>query len=636
MTTKPPRENSRRLMLLARFAAVTLCLAAGFVVARALMPPAPPRRITITKPQGEAAPAAPRAAAADTREGTLIAEWEQMRAQHGNGGAEFPRFYAEVMEIKDSFRRRAFRAALLAEWAATDPQAGIAFLREKDRSQVVQLMREWLQLDPQAAVNGLLSGGKQKNNDWYQLLPEIARLAPTRLAEVVSQAEGQVSGGNATAENAFAILVSKDLESARVAAESVTGPFRGQALAGVAKAWAETDGAAALAWAQALPPGEARDVALKGVLVGWAKSDPVAALAKIDLVPPDAQRMLYASDVGAKVLREAAKKDWDGTLRWLREHPGKLGSDSLGGLEGTISQRLEEDPAGTLRAIQESELPGLHNALSKSMLNEGYAQRDAIWKWLEEQPPSGFTKSVRSMLLDAMGWKEPDAALAYLEKLPDSPENLALLEQGARSMIFQGGAQKDNVSRRKNNVEELLAKASGKLRPFLIEAGLIRPIIRSASDPAKWVARLNELPPERRVNGIGGLARGWAANDPQGATQWALSIEEPQQRMQAIGAATSSWATADRYETAEWINSLPAGADRDTAAVSLVGALGQSEPETAWTWALSMQTPQQRQNALQLAVTMLQKKDPAFARQMVLGAHLPAAESKALLQHFGQ
>src|SRR4029434_8687421 len=159
------------------------------------------------------------------------------------------------------------------------------------------------------------------------------------------------------------------------------GVLRGQALAGVAKGWAESDGAAALAWAQALPEGEARDAALKGALIvlakegaksagaaalagaqalpegeardaalkgaliGWAKYDPGAALSHLDLVPPGAEEMYYASDVGAQVLSAAAKRDWDGTVAWLRDHPGKLGRSSLDGLQNALSQRLNADPA---------------------------------------------------------------------------------------------------------------------------------------------------------------------------------------------------------------------------------------------------------------------------------------------------
>jgi hypothetical protein len=180
--------------------------------------------------------------------------------------------------------------------------------------------------------------------------------------------------------------------------------------------------------------------------------------------------------------------------------------------------------------------------------------------------------------------------------------------------------------------EELLAKASPKMRPYLLETGFAYMLQRnSGDDPQKWLGRVGELPQEQRANAAGGLARSWAGIDPQSATQWALTLKDPEQRNQAIANAVGTWSANQGREAAEWINSLPAGTDRDTAAVSLIGALGRSEPETAWTWALSVQAPEQRHRALRQAFMMLQQKDPALALQMVQGANLPGPEATALL-----
>jgi hypothetical protein len=338
--------------------------------------------------------------------------------------------------------------------------------------------------------------------------------------------------------------------------------------------------------------------------------------------------MYYASDVGAQVLREAAKRDWDGTVRWLREHPGKLGRASLEGLQTVVSQRLAADPAGTLRTFAQSGVPGLDNVLANAFLNEGYAQRDAVWEWLDQQPPGEFTRSTRGALLNAIGWKEPDVALEFLEKLPDSPENRQLLEQGTRSLINSGSQM--------NRFEELLGKASSKIRPILLETGFQYGFQYGQQgnnlNPAQWVERLNELAPEKRANAMAGLARGWAAQDPQAAVNWALALPDEAQRQQTLNSAVATWVSADLYEASEWINSLPSGSTRDTAARNVVGSLAGSEPESAWTWALSITTPEQRAGALQIAYAGLRKKDPAIAQKMLEGSNLSAAETKSLLE----
>ncbi len=564
-------------------------------------------------------------------ESALIAEWEQLRARHGGESGDLSATYLEVKELKDPFRRRAFRAALLGEWATTNPRAALAFLKEKDSGSIGQFLREWLRLEPQAAISGLLAGDENTRGNLRGVLNDIASLAPARLAEVVAALPKSDSRWDTSAQDAFAIFAQKDPAAARAAAESVTGLLRGQALAGVAKAWAEKDGPAALVWAQAMPAGETRDAAMKAVLIGWAKSDPVAALGKIDLVPPGGEENYFASDVGAQVLREAATKDWDTTITWLREHPGKLGASSLNGMMGVLSHRLEVDPGGTMRSLAQSGLPALSQVFGNSVLNEGYGSHDAIWQWLGQQPANDFTRGARSSLLNAMAWKDPDTALAYLDKIPDSADNREILQNGTRALL-NGGSQMDRF-------EDLLAKISPKLRPYLLESAFSFGIGNpngSNIDPAKWIPRLAELPADQRAAAVAPLASSWAASDPQAAIVWASALTDPTQRELALGSAMTTWAMADIYESSQWVNSLPPGQTRDIAAQNLSRGLMNSSPEAAWTWALSVQTPQNRLNALSLAYMGLTQKDPAIAKQFLQDAKLSPAEAAALKAQFAR
>jgi hypothetical protein len=611
---------------LVRLLVFALCAGAGFLGARPFTSSSP--RTAAPTPLPAAPPTVsiglPPLTAAES---ALIGEWENLREQHGGAGGDLSAVYLEVKDIKDPFRRRAFRAALIAEWTTTNPLAALAFLTERDSGSIGQFVREWLRLDPQAAISGMLASDEKTRANLRGVLNEIATLAPARLAEVVAALPKSESRWDTTAQDAFALMAQKDPAAARAAAESLNGPLRGQALAGVAKAWAEKDGPGALVWAQAMAPGEARDAALKAVLVGWAKTDPVAALGKIDLVPPGGEDMYFASDVGAQVLREAATRDWDTTLTWLRDHPGKLGAQSLNGMVNVLSHRLGVDVAGTMRSLLQSGVAGLSQALGNSLLNEGYAQHDAVWQWLDQQPANDFTKGVRSSLLNAMAWKEPDTALAYLDKLPFTDENRPLLQQGVSSLL-NGGSQMDRF-------EDLLAKISPNLRPLLLESGFNYGVGNGYVDPAKWIPRLNELPAEQRVNAVGSLARGWASSDPQGAIEWASSLTDPAQRDQALGSAIGSWAQSDIYESTQWVNKLPAGKTRDMATQNIVGALINTAPEDAWTWALSVTTPDNRRNALQMAYMGLTRKDPAIAKQLLQDAHLSDGEASALQKQFG-
>lgn len=612
--------------MLFRIFAIIASGAAGYLAASAFHAPSP-RNAKEGSPKTPVAVAELKVPVA--AESEFIGEWEQLRATHGDDTAAL---YAAITDTKDAFRRRAFLSALIAEWSVRDPAAALAYILEKDSGNAGQLAREWLRRDPQGAITGLLAGGEKARERLRSLLNEIAKVAPERLGEVLATLKPPRSRWDTSATDAFATFAAKDPIAARAAAESVTGEMRGQALAGVAKAWAEKDGAAALAWAQAMPAGEARDQALKAVLAGWAKTDPIAALGKLDLAPPGGGDGFNASDTGAQVLREAAKKDWDATIAWLRDNPSKLGRSSLDGLQGELSRRLGVDTMGTMHLLATSGLPGLDQVFSNAVLNDGYAHRDAIWTWLEGQPPGDLTNNLRGSLLNAIGYKEPETALGFLEKIPDTPENSSLLEQGFASLVNSGGYM--------DRFEGLLEKAPAKLRPRLIETGfmygLMKPDGPSAdrTEASRWAGRLNEVPAARRDNAASRLANAWAGSDPQAAVQWAMTLPEGDGRTAAFNSIGRAWAQNDPHEAARWVDTLPAGKGRDTATQGLVASLARSEPETAWTWAASIQSAEQRKESTQRAYLALMRKDPAIAEQMLTGANLPAAEVKALRDYY--
>ena len=605
---------------LPRFLAFALCGIAGYFAGGAFDTPSAPS--SAMQASGLLAAAKPLAIA----ESAFVREWEEMRARHGGDAGEMAALYAGVKDIKDAFRRRAFRSALLADWAKLDPLAALAFLEKNDDGKVGELLREWLRHDPRAVVARLLAGDEKSQDRLREMLGDIARVAPSVLAEAVSALPR--GGYNFKAREAFEIFAKDDPDAARAAAESVSGVLRGQALTGVAKVLAEKDGPAAIAWAQSLAAGPARDDAVRGALIGWAKSDPLAALDHIEIVPPNSgehfrngEMWISEGDVGSQVLGEAAMRDWDGTLQWLREHPGKGGG--LTNLGGGLSQRLKADLTGTLRSIASSDIPGMTEALRYTGAMDDAAQRDKIWLWLDQQPASESTRSVRGLLLSVVGRKAPDEALEYLEKMPDSPENRKLLEDGTRNLINGRDAM--------NRFEDFLAKAAPTVRPYLIAAALSGYDSVDVGTPL-WVDRINELPADRQGKAIAGLARSWARADPQAAIQWALSQPDPANRDAALNASATEWASSDLREAAAWINAQPVGLNRDIATRGLVGGIAYSQPESAWTWALGIQTPAQKIGALQSAYKGLRNKDSGMAEQFLQNANLPPADAKTVRQ----
>jgi len=220
----------------------------------------------------------------------LFAEWRELHDKYGTNAAAMPAIYKAIADFKDPFRRRTFRAALIAEWVQVDPVSGLAFFTGKekgpDATQRQQFLEEWMERDPQRAVDALLAGSSGWESMARESLGKIARKVPSRVAEIAARLPKSDNYWDTSVRDAFAILAESGMSSARKAAEALTGPNREQALSGIARVWAKSDFDGALAWAKKLPEGTDRDEIIRAALLGRAAVDPVAALDGVGLVPP--------------------------------------------------------------------------------------------------------------------------------------------------------------------------------------------------------------------------------------------------------------------------------------------------------------------------------------------------------------
>ena len=289
----------------------------------------------------------------DEQESALIAEWERLRKEHGPNGGTMSAFYEAVNSLDDDFRKLVFRTACLSEWTKTDPGGAFAyFVTKKNQSRAQDIFRLWLERDPDAAIEALKESGEDFAEGVEGLLEEVAKHDPTALATLAPMAKQ--SHRNET-EKAFALAARGDLEGTRAIADALEGAARKDALAGVAKVWAERDPDAALAWAEAIEPAADRGPALSGLLVGWAKKDPVAALDHLDLAPPGGGHMMQADgSTSGRVFREAAAADFDATLSWLGENVDEVKEKRLDvSLSGELGKRFLADAPSTLELIRD-------------------------------------------------------------------------------------------------------------------------------------------------------------------------------------------------------------------------------------------------------------------------------------------
>ena len=553
----------------------------------------------------------------------LMAEWERLRAEHGPNAGSMSAFYEVIAAIDDDFRRRAFRTALMAEWALVDPQGAVDYFEVKSEGKRIEdILSHWLKRDPAAAVAAMINGGKTTRGRIGGVLDEVAEVAPSELSALAPLVEAR-NVWDTRVRDAFAVAARKSVGSARKLASSMSGDVRKEALAGVAHAWAEFDGTAALQWAKSLEPSEDRARALRGLLIGWANSDPVSALDHLDLAPPGGgQSGMLNTETAEVVLRAAGGKDLDATLDWLGKNPDAITSNGYHGLTGPLGERFLNNVEGTLDLIRDH--PGrevLQRTLGSILLNKGSGRKAEVWEWVKSQPNSKFVSQLKQEVFMAAAWQDPDKAMEWSADFlnDDSVPNNESWRVASR--LLNNGL---DVYR----LEDLLEKTPESLHLDLLKVGFGQLENR---DLTVWFERLEQLPADARPNAIGNLAAAQASVDPSGAIAWADQISD-EERPSAYGGIAKAWAGADSYEASQWVAGLPPGISRDHAATALVEAVAKAEPDSAWTWAQTVVGSKQRAKALQTALRYL----GGNAGNAVEQSDLPADEKTKLLEWAGE
>ncbi len=559
----------------------------------------------------------------------LIAEWNQLRTQYGPNGGSMAAFYEAVQKVSDDFKRRVFRTALVAHWATDDPLEAMAFFEQKkDNSRMGDVLRVWLERDASAALSAMKTHGDDWSVPIGNLLSDLADSHPDALADVAPLVKVRHIYDRHV-QKAFAKVAKTDLTKFREIAESMQGEARKEALAGVAEAWAEQDGQAALKWAESLTESEDRSRALRFLLAGWAKADPVAALDHLDLAPPGGLQPMdgFVQSMGGLetaelVLDAAIEKDFEGTLAWLTDNPGKIPDNQIWSKVGrAFEKRFYENMPETLASIRDHHASEhFYRALDYVLSNKGRAYIDDVWDWASQEPPSTFRMRLKRQALIGIATEDTPRALQLAQDL------VAQGEVDAVHFGVLGHRVVDDWSDYQEH-ESFFAHGPREIQDQLVTKVLARTPELEVGREA-WFSMLDRLPAKNRQDVLEQKVQAQAVMDPQEAVSWAVSLPEPDQP-DVHHALVEQWAGADSYEASKWIATLDSGLNRDHAALALVEQVARAEPDSAWQWAQTIEAPKVRESALKKALHAMGKA----AGDTVALSSL-AAEEKAQLNRW--
>ncbi|HZR21337.1 MAG TPA: sigma-70 family RNA polymerase sigma factor [Verrucomicrobiae bacterium] len=559
----------------------------------------------------------PEIAAVPTNTPTLIensalyAEWRKLHEQYGIGKDAMPQLYNAINELKDSFRRRAFRVALLSEWVEVDARGGMAFfMKGHDPSERNEFFQEWLVASPAAAVDGLMASGAGWESIARDSLAEIAKKVPDRIPGIVAQLPAPENLWDKKVLEAFTILGGANLDQARTWALAVTGPNRDQALGGVAAAWAKGDSQAAIAWTKSLPDGVDHAELIRAALIGLAAANPAAALDQIGIVPPGGKQGYFASTTGARVLEAAVRADFDGTVTWLTAHPGQLSRDDIMGMGNALADRLNSDPTGFLNLhANDGSLSVLLPAIDSALLNGATSQQATVWDWLKTQPDNPTVKSLKQEVINAMAHQNPVGAMSLVSDIPATSEGDQQIQELARS-LFNGGSMLGRL-------DTLYSQAPARLQGPMLQTAFSQLRGENLDDPQSWISRLPLLPESARASAAGTVAQAWAQRSPEDAVSWIQSMPADQTRSDAAAAIASVWAARDPQQAEQWVSAMSQGPERDESNRALALALSESSPREAWDAAISIGDTTERDQTAAHVAKMMALRDPATARQWI-------------------
>ena len=203
-------------------------------------------------------------------------------------------------------------------------------------------------------------------------------------------------------------------ESAAAAVTALSpGASRNGAMEIVGRTWAKTDGKKALAWADNLPDGPAKDPVVRGVLFVWVHIDPVDANTRIQTLPEGTYKKMLLTNVAI----DWGALDHEAALKWAAGLPPD--SDAVGRI---VESWADQDPtaAGQYALLLP---PGTARQQAIMGVMRRWAPQDQAEaaQWLMQNADPQTLNQAMTQLMNFWVPGSPQGAEQYVASLPNGP-----------------------------------------------------------------------------------------------------------------------------------------------------------------------------------------------------------------------
>ena len=600
-----------------------VCLPIGYAVCMAVENRSSQREVSQIGPTELVSPKVVRNSI-EIPESELVLAWRQMKEEYGTDGEGLRAMYGVIRKMeRGSLSRKALMSTLIAEWAQQDP-GGIAFFRAKGRAGWERdlFMEEAVKADGDAFVDGLMASGP----GWKELanhpLAKIAEHAPGRFLEIASLVVAPSPWTDRMRE-AFEVFATGRPRMARAAAEAMSGERRKKALAGVAMAWARTDGEGALAWADSLEDVTERDAVTFAVFESLGKLDLADALEHCSEFFSDGERSPLRSKILEMVLLQGGEDHFEVAANWLKNNPGEVGDSQF--LYDAVSTRLMADPNEFLSQLQEGGALGtVYRALSKSLLNEGAAASKKVWEWTLEQEQSASVLRLRENAIYSLSRYEPQLAMSLIQEIAPGAER----ENALKQVFYAVGQKMEEIAVFDSTMKDVPPEFQSKLALHVFD--------RLSNDelvnPSDWTERLQWVEEEKRPESVRHLAKAWALTDVDASREWVESLENSAESAEGVGGIAAGWFEKDRAGAEEWASELE-GAKFDAAASGIAeGLWDRSDIKESLSWLDQVQSTEKVYDSLELFISWLPRGAAPDTLEWIAKSSL-SSEQKSSLGH---
>ena len=434
---------------------------------------------------------------------------------------DFPVAYLAAKNLDDS---QPFLLDLATHWARLDPRGAAVFAATHSASDnyLATVGAEWAAQDLKGSIAWLESTLPQPGHGdlTFLILNVVLALSkddPRAALDLWSRQKRSIAdwvkreGPN----DLYVRWANSDPNAAATAAWEVRGT-EPSALTDVVKTWAAKDGAAAEAWVGQLPSGAMRKVLERGVGQALADSDPAAAMAwAAKCQDPYISQFIFKA-----ALPKYAASDLSGALQAIDGMPaGKMRDSAISAATWALS--ANGDSKGALQLFARLPAgPERNDAASAISYHMGTSDPRAALDWLVAN--GTLAGNVRNSTIQAWLAQSPDEALSWAKALPSGENRDAALSSIAQIYIPKDTAQAEALfTQLTPDGQERFA------RPMIRQLAA-----RDLDQARQWAETVH--PGEAQAIAFGYVADGWYKQDPAAAAQWLKTLPNGQGRDSAI------------------------------------------------------------------------------------------------------